>query len=79
MEHIGVYEAKTHLPKLLERIQSGERITITRHGTPVAVLLPFPGAARQPVDQVIAALRQFGRRGSLKGLSIKDMIAEGRG
>jgi len=34
METIGAYEAKTHLPKLLERVSKGERITITRHGVP---------------------------------------------
>ncbi len=32
METIGAYEAKTHLPKLLERVRKGERIPITRHG-----------------------------------------------
>ncbi|MFP4085845.1 MAG: type II toxin-antitoxin system Phd/YefM family antitoxin, partial [Desulfobacteraceae bacterium] len=38
METVGAYEAKTHLPKLLERVMKGERITITKHGVPVAVL-----------------------------------------
>ena len=38
METVGAYEAKTHLPKLLERVLKGERITITKHGVPVAVL-----------------------------------------
>jgi prevent-host-death family protein len=37
METIGAYEAKTHLPKLLERVIKGERITITKYGVPVAV------------------------------------------
>ena len=78
MEHIGVYQAKTHLPRLLERVQSGEMITITRHGTPVAVLLPPPDTARQPLEKVIASLRLFRQKHSLGGLSIKEMIAEGR-
>ena len=33
---VGAYEAKTHLPSLLERVQHGERVTITKHGVPVA-------------------------------------------
>ena len=33
METVGAYEAKTHLPKLLERVLKGERISITRHET----------------------------------------------
>ena len=40
MTTVGAYEAKTHLPELLKRVESGEHITIARHGTPVAVLIP---------------------------------------
>ena len=40
MEMIGAYEAKTHLPKLLDRVVRGENLTITRHGKPVARLVP---------------------------------------
>ena len=40
MESIGAYEAKTHLPRLLDRIARGESLTITRHGRPVARLVP---------------------------------------
>ena len=51
MEIVNVYEAKTHLSKLLERIERGETIVIARAGTPVAVLSPYvdPGTRpRQP-------------------------------
>jgi Antitoxin Phd_YefM, type II toxin-antitoxin system len=41
MPAIGVYEAKTHLPNLLERVRKGERFVITRHGQPVAELIRF--------------------------------------
>ena len=37
---VGAYEAKKHLSELLERVQAGEEITITRHGAPVAKLVP---------------------------------------
>jgi prevent-host-death family protein len=40
MASVGVYEAKTHLPRLLDRGAGGEVITITRHGIPVAILHP---------------------------------------
>jgi prevent-host-death family protein len=39
-EIINVYEAKTHLSKLLERVEQGEEITIARSGRPVARLVP---------------------------------------
>jgi prevent-host-death family protein len=41
METVNVYEAKTHLSKLLERVERGETIVIARAGTPVAVLSPY--------------------------------------
>ena len=44
MRSIGAYEAKTHLPRLLDEVAKGERITITKHGVPVAILVP-PGSA----------------------------------
>ena len=40
MQSVGSYEAKTHLPALLDRVAQGEQITITRHGVPVAMLVP---------------------------------------
>jgi len=47
MATVGSYQAKTHLPRLLGRVARGERITITRHGTPVAMLVP-PDSAEPP-------------------------------
>ncbi len=40
-EPVSAYDAKTHLPSLLERTARGERFVITRHGKPVAQLIPF--------------------------------------
>jgi len=40
MRTIGSYEAKTHLPRLLDEVASGETITITKRGKPVARLVP---------------------------------------
>ena len=78
METIGAYEAKTHLPKLLERVIKGERITITKHGVPVAVLQPPPFLRKTEPKKIIAELRKFREKQTLKGLSIRDMIEEGR-
>lgn len=43
--HVNVHEAKTHLSRLLERVESGEEIVIGRAGKPVAMLVPY----RRPV------------------------------
>jgi prevent-host-death family protein len=78
METVGAYEAKTHLPKLLERVKKGERITITRHGVPVAVLQPPELEKAVDTKSVIAELRELRNRHTLGGLSIRKMIEDGR-
>jgi prevent-host-death family protein len=78
MTEVGAYEAKTHLPRLLDRVAKGERITITKHGVPVAVLVPADGARARPLVETVAALREFRRGRRLDGLRLKDMIVEGR-
>ncbi len=81
MRTIGAYEAKTHLPRLLDEVAKGETITITKHGVPVAMLVP-PPAARQPdVKAVIDGLRKYRREQNItlgEGLTIRDLIEEGR-
>ena len=78
METVGAYEAKTHLPKLLERVIKGERITITKHGVPVAILQPFDPLKTIDTGSVITELRRFREKNTLGGLSIREMIEEGR-
>ena len=78
MSSVGAFEAKTHLSKLLDRVSRGERITITKHGVPVAVLAPPDGRKRPGVDAVIQELRRFRGGRSLKGLTIRQLIDEGR-
>lgn len=74
---VGAYDAKTHLPQLLERVARGERITITKRGTPVAMLVP-PESASPDVRAVIEELRAFRAGKSLGGISIRELIEEGR-
>lgn len=78
METIGAYEAKTHLPQLLERVAKGEKITITKHGVPVAVLQPADSSKKAPVRDIIDELKRFRSGQRLDGLSLHGMIEEGR-
>lgn len=75
---VGAYEAKTHLPELLRRVEKGERITITRHGHPVAELVPASDERRRRVSEAIAGLEQFRKGRRLDGITIKQLIEEGR-
>ena len=77
MATVGAFEAKTHLPQLLERVSRGERITITRHGRPVAMLVP-PPAEKADVEETVRRLLEFGKGRSLGGLTIREMAEEGR-
>ncbi len=75
----GAFEAKTHFSNLLDRVEKGDRIVITRHGREVAVLAPVEA---RPASNLI----ELGKRAlaatkgtSLpKGVTIKDMINAGR-
>jgi prevent-host-death family protein len=79
MAAVGAYEAKTHLPELLKRVENGERITITRHGHPVAELVPPGGAPRHDVDDAVEAIKAFRKDHTLgTGLTIRQLIDEGR-
>jgi prevent-host-death family protein len=78
MRTVGSYEAKTHLSRLLDEVARGERITITKHGHPVAVLVPPDAAGVRDVEDVIARFRAFRAGNRLDGLSIKELINEGR-
>ncbi len=78
MDSVGAYEAKTHLPQLLERVARGERITITKHGRPVAVLVPADETPRLDRATAVAELRRFGVGRRLGDLTLRQLIEEGR-
>lgn len=44
---VNIHEAKTHLSRLLARVAAGERIVISRAGTPIAVLSPYRDSERR--------------------------------
>ena len=78
MSEIGVFEAKTHLPRLLQRVQAGERFIITRHNLPVAELIPYRPRDSEKIRAAIAAMKSFQQTHSLNGLTVREMIEEGR-
>jgi prevent-host-death family protein len=66
---VGAYEAKTHLPGLLARVERGERVTITRHGRPIAQLIPAEptspiATVLEEMQAMLAALQASGRSGA---------------
>jgi prevent-host-death family protein len=78
MKSVGSFEAKTHLPELLERVAKGEKILITRRGQPVAMLVPPPQAPSRDVQEVIADMKALRQGNTLDGVTIRELIEEGR-
>lgn len=79
MREIGVYDARTQFSRLVEDVERGEVITITRHGKPVARLVPLDGARRMTRKEAVDGLIEFGKTHRLgDDLTIRQLIDEGR-
>lgn len=78
MQHIGAYEAKTHLSKILDKVANGERFTIEKHGVPVAMLQPVEPRKQMSVSEAIDAMESFSAHHTLGGITIRELIEEGR-
>ena len=57
MREIQASEAKTHLPQLLDDVERGDVIVITRHGRAIARLIPEMDRRREEIDQAIAGIK----------------------
>jgi prevent-host-death family protein len=81
MTAIGVYDAKTKLPQLLERVRRGERFLITKHGRPVAQLVPAEVTDAADVKTIIRQMEEWQEKegptlGS--GLTVRALREAGR-
>lgn len=75
---VGAFEAKTHLSALLERVGGGEEVLITRHGKPIARLVPAATADRARIDKAIARLKTARSGITLGGVDWKELRDAGR-
>lgn len=78
MSVIGASDAKAHLPQLLRRVQEGEQFVITKHNRPVAELIPFRQRDTVGIRAAIDRLAAFQKTHSLRGLSVRQLIEDGR-
>ena len=79
MATIGAFEAKTHLAALLDRVAKGEKITITRHGIPAAVLMPVGHAeTKLSHKEIVEGMRTLRQRVKPGKMSVRDMVNKGR-
>ena len=68
MKHVGMFEAKTNLSRLVEEVEKGEEVIITRHGKPVAKIVraekenPFTPEKIAERRKAMAELREIANR-----------------
>lgn len=75
---VGSFEAKNRFSELIDRVARGAEVTITKHDKPVARIVPATNAQAGNRKRAVAELRQMRGRYDLKGITAKDLIAEGR-
>jgi prevent-host-death family protein len=79
MRQIQASEAKTHFNQLLDQIEKGETVVITRHGRPVARIAPENAARQDDVDEAMAAIEAVRNRSRpATADEIRQWIEEGR-
>ena len=62
MREIQVSDAKARLPQILDDVERGETVVITRHGQPIARLVPEPPRRQEEIDEAIATIRALRTR-----------------
>jgi len=75
---VGAFEAKTKLSELLDRVERGEEVLITRHGEPVARLVKVRDAKQRNMEEVLKRMKDLRERTTLGGISWKELRDAGR-
>ena len=75
---VGAFEAKTHLSSLLDKVAGGEEVVITKHGKPVARLVPAANVDRERSIAAMEKLLEMRDKTGPVGLSMKELIEAGR-
>ncbi len=78
MQIIGAFQAKTHFSALLEQVEKGEQIIITKHNHPVARLIPVAGVDLERIKENIQRFKILAQAHTLGGLDWKELRDEGR-
>ena len=78
MVTVGSFEAKTHLPALLDRVVRGETVQITKRGVPVAKLVPADSPGKRDAKETAEEIRRMRKGVRLGKISIRNLIDEGR-
>jgi prevent-host-death family protein len=79
MARVDAFKAKTHFSDLLDRVSRGEKITITRHGVPAAMLVPVEEAkAKLSHEEIIQRMRKLRERIKSSKMNVRQTVTQGR-
>lgn len=78
MIEVGSFEAKTHLSALLEKVDRGEEVLITKRGKAIARLVPASGLDQARTQQAITKLRELRKEVFLGDVTWRELRDEGR-
>jgi len=73
MREVQASEAKVHLPSILDAVERGETIVITRHGKPIARIVPEVDLRRAELDRVMAEIVEF--RQTMPRIPLEDLLS----
>jgi prevent-host-death family protein len=73
MREVQASDAKTHLPSLLDEVERGETLIITRHGKPIARIVPETDCRRTEIDRAMAAIEEFRKR--MPSISLEEILS----
>ena len=78
MKKIDVYDARSRLSDLIERVEAGEQVVLTRHGRPVVRRLAASEGEREPHSATVARIKALRKALDIRGVDIGALIREGR-
>lgn len=78
MSTVGAFDAKTHFSELLKEVEQGGVVIITKHGRPVAKLLPVKSRSKEDIHLAIQEILGFSQSHTLGDLDWKELRDEGR-
>lgn len=79
MRQIQASEAKSHFLQLLDEVERGETLIITRHGRPIARIAPEEAARQEEIDRAIESIKELRKRTGR--ITVEELISardEGR-
>jgi prevent-host-death family protein len=78
VSNFGVFEAKARLSELIDQALAGKEVVITRHGQPVARIVPEKAAGARDIKAAIAEIRRYRKTLRVGRVNLRAVIAEGR-